>query len=365
MKPYLLILLSIVTVSLCSCQKDTEETTVQSRDITEMLFASGTLEAENEYNLAAQVEGYIVQIGFQEGDLVEKGQIFAVIENLSNDVNIQSSGKLLDLARQSSLSTAPQMQQVAANIKAAALKLEQDQKQLKRYEKLLESDSIARLEYENILLARNNSQTNLTALQEQYDTLLLQSEQQLAVQEQQYEISSVNQNHGEIKIIVPGKVYVLKKQLGDYVRKGDIVATIASPDQIYASLSIDESNMGKITIGQKATIRLNTNSEKLYKATIREIKPVFDEQAKSFFVKAYFTGTLDFKIPDTQLEANILVGEKKAALVIPTPYLGYGNRVLLKDGSSVIVKPGIISGDWVEILDGLEAGTAIKRELAK
>jgi len=366
MKPYLLMFSIILsTILLCSCGKKHEETTVQRRDITEMLFASGTLEAEDEYNLTAPMEGYIVKLNFQEGDLVSQGNVFAVIENLQNDVNVQSTKKLLDLAKQNVLPTAPQLKQIKANMEATEHKVKQDQKQAERYEKLLESNSIARLEYENMLLALNNSKADLKVLQEQYDNLLVLSEQQVAIQQQQYEISAVNQKYNKMTIIVPGKVYVLKKQKGDYVRKGDIVATVASPDKIYASLSIDEGNMGKIGLGQEMVIRLNTSSEKLYRANVGEIKPVFNEQAQSFFIKALFTESLDFRIPGTQLEANILVAERKNALVMPYTYLGYGNKVMLQDGSTVIVKPGIISSDWVEILDGLTEGTPITRELTK
>ena len=56
----------------------------------------------------------------------------------------------------------------------------------------------------------------------------------------------------------------------------------------------------------------------------------------------------------TQLEANILVNEKKNALLIPRHYLGFGNKVNIKGkGENSVIKTGIISTEYVEVLEGI------------
>ena len=58
----------------------------------------------------------------------------------------------------------------------------------------------------------------------------------------------------------------------------------------------------------------------------------------------------------TPLEGNILVGEKKNALLIPREYMGYGNKVMLKgQDTALIIKTGIVSTDYVEVLEGITA----------
>ena len=160
-----------------------------------------------------------------------------------------------------------------------------------------------------------------------------------------------------------GKVYKKRKQLGNYVKKGDVIAVIGNPNKIYANLSIDESNMSKIKLGQSSVIQLNTNNQKTYKAQLAEILPAFDEATQSFYVKAFFSENLDFNIVGTQLQANIILGEKKNVLVIPRSYLGFGNKVMLKDKKIIAVKTGIISTDWVEITSGLKENESILKEL--
>ncbi|MGZ3884828.1 MAG: efflux RND transporter periplasmic adaptor subunit, partial [Bacteroidia bacterium] len=137
------------------------------------------------------------------------------------------------------------------------------------------------------------------------------------------------------------------------VRRGDVIAVIGDPAALYTKLSVDETNISKIKPGQEAIIELNTQKGKNYKGKVTEIYPAFDEQTQSFFCKVVFTDPLDFKISGTQLQANIIVAEKKNALVIPKNFLGFGNKVTVKGKGEVNVETGFISNDVVEIKSGI------------
>ena len=354
-------LLTIVAglVILNSCGKKLTETNPVRKDITETVFASGTLVPENQYNLTAQSEGYLIALNFIEGDTVKEGAVLAVIDNKQNDFNAQSAGALLSIAGTNVLPNAPALKQVEANIDAAKLKLQEDALQADRYKKLYEDKSVSKLEYENATLALENSKANLASLQENYNLIKQQAEQQLIIQKSQTGINSFFQGNNEIKAVVAGKVYLKQKQLGDYVRKGDVIAVIGNQHDIYAKLSIDETNISKIKLGQKVIIQLNTNKEKNYNGVVHEIYPAFDDQAQSFYCKVYFTDPLDFRISGTQLQANIIIGERKNALVIPRNFLGYGNKVTIKGKGETMIETGFISNDWVEIKSGLDENTTV------
>ena len=125
---------------------------------------------------------------------------------------------------------------------------------------------------------------------------------------------------------------------------------------IYAKLYVDETNLSKLKQGQEVALQLNTEKDKTYKARISQILPAFDNVSRSFTVKAYFEKIPDMSFIGTQLEANIIIGTKKNALVIPSSYLNYGNTVILvEDEKNIIVKTGIVSSEWVEITGGLSA----------
>ena len=93
---------------------------------------------------------------------------------------------------------------------------------------------------------------------------------------------------------------------------------------------------------------------------ISEIISAFDEKTQSFICKVIFDKTIDNSLYGTQLEANILVGEKKNALLIPRNYVGFGNKVNVKGKDEyVIIKTGIVSTEFVEVLSGINENDVI------
>lgn len=58
-----------------------QEATVEARDITRSLTASGTLEPADSYTVSTLVDGEILSDTFEEGDLVEKGQLLYTLDS--------------------------------------------------------------------------------------------------------------------------------------------------------------------------------------------------------------------------------------------------------------------------------------------
>jgi len=354
---FLVVILGFAGINACS-NKSTETKPIR-KSITETVFASGVLVPENQYNLTAQSEGNLVKLTFDEGDIVKAGDVLAVIDNKQNDFNAQSAKALLSIADLNASPKAPALKQAETNIQLAKVKLNQDDVQYQRYKKLFDENSVSKLDYENAGIALENSKANLKSLQENYDLLKQQAEQQLIIQKSQTGINSFLRGNNEISAVVGGKVYKKQKQLGDYVRKADAIAVIGDPNDIYAKLSIDETNISKIKVGQKVIIQLNTSKDKNYNGIVTEIYPAFDDQAQSFYCKVKFVDGIDFKISGTQLQANVVISEQNNLLVIPKKYLNYGDKVYVKDKGLVPVNTGFVSTEWVEIKSGIDTSTTI------
>lgn len=352
-------------ILVSSCGKKTTETKPIRKDITETVFASGILVPDEQYNLTSLSDGYIKKLAINEGDIVSTNQLLAIVDNEQSVINAESSVELLAIAAANTNSNAPALKQAKINVELAKQRFIQDEKQAERYKKLYELNSVSKLEYENMVLNLDNSRTNLLALQENYKLLKQQADQQLIIQKSQKEANSVSKNYNEIKAVIGGKVYELKKELGDYIRKGDIIAVMGNPKKLYALLSVDESSISKVKLGQPVIIQLNTQLQKNYHGTVTEIYPAFDEQSQSFYCKVEFKDVLDFKISGTQLQGNIIIENKKNVLVIPRNYLGYGNKVKLKGGEEKIIETGFISNDWVEIIKGLDENSIIITDKTK
>lgn len=351
MKNSLFLLLTLSTLVSCGTK---EEGKPVVQDIKELVFASGELEWDNSYNLTAQTDGILVNATFDVGNKVTENQIIASIDNKTNENNTASAKDLVVISKENLTDNAPALQQLQQNIKFAESKYQQDKTQAERYKRLYNSQSIAKVEYENMQLAAENSLSQLNALKKQYQQVLQQSKQNYINTENQLKNNQVILGYN--KLVVPQKGTIIKKLKfsGDYVKKGDVIAVIADENKVEGVLNVDENSIGKVKIGQTVFVQLNTNKNEVYNAKISEILAAFDEQTQSFICKVIFDKPLNTSLYGTQLEANILVGEKKNALLIPRNFLGFGNKVMVKGkDEAIIVKTGIVSTDYVEILDGI------------
>ena len=324
------------------------------KNISEIVFASGSLESDNKYNLTAQTDGNIIKLNLVEGATVAVNQLVAVIDNKQNIISTNNAAEQLKIARYNNTDNAPLLQQIKANIDAAKEKLSQDITQEQRYQELYNQSSVTKAELEKMQLSTKTSKANLAALEQQYKSVQQQNKQQYITQSNAVKGSVINQENNQVKIVAAGKVYKKVKQVGDYVRRGDVIAIIANENLLYAKLNVDENSIDKVKVGQTITIQLNTQKNKKYTGVVSEILPVFDEPSQSFIVKVQFTEKPDFTVNGTQLEANILVGEKKNTLLIPRNYVSFGNKVQLKSSDDLkTIETGIVSTEYVEVLNGL------------
>jgi HlyD family secretion protein len=354
---------AFLTMLAASCGKKTEETKPIRKDVTETVFASGVLEANGTYSLTAQADGYLQQVNFSEGDVIKQGAVLAVIDNKESILNTQSAGALYNIAKSNTAPAAPLLAQAQNSIALAKQKMEQDAEQAERYKRLLDANSVARVEYENTVLQYNTSKSAYENAVENYRQVQQQAQQQLISNNTQKQVTNVLAAHNQLRAVVGGKVYKKYKHTGDFVRKGDVIASVGGAELIYAKVSIDETNIARVKVGQEVTIQLNTSKDKSYNGKVAEIYPAFDEGTQSFFCKLYFTDSLDFRITGTQLQANIIVGVQKNALLIPRNYLDFGGHVMIKGKKEPVkVTTGFVSSNWVQVLSGFDENAILVTE---
>ncbi len=340
--------------TMLSCGKKTETTQPVIKDVTEMVFASGVLEADGSYQLTAKTDGYLVQLDVEEGDIVAKNAVVAVIDNKENVYNANSANELYTIAESNTRNNAPAINQSYNNMMAARYKMDTDSVQYKRYETLLQQDAVAVAEFDNQLQQYRTSKANYIVARENFKLAEQQAKQQLISARATMGVNNTQTANNEITAVIGGKVYKKHKKTGDFVKKGDVVLTIGNTDKLYAFVNVDESNISKISIGQKAIVSLNTDKSKTYKATVAHIYPSFDEASQSFQCKLFFTDSLVFRAIGTQLQSNIIIGTRKNALLIPRNYLDFDGTVRLKRrDKKQKVTTGFVGKDWVAVTTGI------------
>jgi multidrug resistance efflux pump len=355
------LILSIATACLLTaCGKKTQETMPIRKDVIETVFASGILEAKNTYTLKAQTDGYLSAVNFEEGNIVNSGQVLAVVDNKESGFNQESAKDLFDIAQNNTQSNAPALLQAQNAINLNKQKMEQDFVQLQRYKKLWEDNSIAKIDLENSELQYKTSKTNYESSLENYKQLKQQAEQQVISNKAVKEVNTIVLGKNQIKAQKSGKIYKKYKQIGDYVTRGEAIALIGEPSEIYAKVNIDESNINRIKVGQEALVQLNTNKDKTYRGTVAEIYPAFDENTQSFICKITLNEALDFTIVNTQLQSNITVATTKNALLIPRNFVDFGGNVEIKGKKEKVkITTKFASSDWVQVLSGITDNTIL------
>jgi multidrug resistance efflux pump len=341
-------------VFLVACGGQPEQCSPVRNTITETVFAAGSLVANDRYNLTAQTEGYIQSINAKEGDPVLIGQNIAVIDNSSTLAAATAAGEQLSIAQLNTQKNAPAIQEANAALSLAAQKMEQEEKNLNRYQNLYKTNSVSALELENATLAFETAKTNHAAAQQKLNQIKQQAEWTLAAQKAQHVSQSNSAGFNQVKALAQGTVIKVIKKVGDFVKKGDVIATLASNKKIVAQLNVDENSIQKVKPGQSAHIQLNVEKGKVLEGVVSTIYPLYDEASQSFLCDVVLKDSLAFQILGTRLEANIDIITRENVLLIPRKWLSYQNTVQLKgkkDPRPVVV--GIRSNDWVEVVDGL------------
>jgi multidrug resistance efflux pump len=340
-----------VVLLLVSC-RHTESTHPVHRDIVDAVFASGDIETRDGYKVIANADGYLLTAFVAEGDTVGAGRLLFRIDGRTQTTQVANAGDNYRFARTNNEPGSPQLEQLAFQITQAEEKYRVDSANFRRYERLLPTQAVAKVDYDNALLTMQNSATNVQVLRKNKADLEHNLSLGVDNARAQLHIQQLGNDFYQVAAARPGIVLTVNKRAGELVRKGDILATLAA-GRIYAKMYIAEDDIQRVQTGQEVLIALNTDKDKVYHATLIKIYPSFDDSNQAFIAEAAFTDTVPPGLKDgTQLQSNIIIGQRKSALVIPTIYLEPGNKVLLR-GKDTVVRVGIRNLDYTEILDGL------------
>ena len=347
----ILALMAAMTLLFSSC---IQEETAQPRktDLVDAVFASGEVIAEEEYKVTAKAEGYLLQSFVVEGATVDPQMPLYQLSGEVQSAQLQNAQVVYADAVQNTKASAPAMAQLELQLQQSKSQLALDQKNEQRYAQLLKTKAVSQLEYDQMALQNEQSKRNVAinekALADFKRAQLLNAENaktQLQIQQQDY-------TDYFLRSSIHGTVLQVYQSDGDLVSRGETVALIGGGKQL-ARLFVSEEDINDIAINQQVVVRLNTDRDRVYDARISKIYPSFDQAEQSFVVEASFDNPPANLYHNTQLQANIVVADRKQAMVIPSEFLSNGDSVLLAGGAVKSVKIGIRNEQWVEVLDGL------------
>ena len=163
-----------------------------------------------------------------------------------------------------------------------------------------------------------------------------------------------------------GVVSKLMVRHGMYVTPKNQVMSLADLSSIWLLAEVYERQADWVRVGQPAEISTAFLPGRSWKGQVEYIYPSLDPKTRTLKARLRFDNPDEILKPNMYTNVKIFGGPKDDVIVIPIEALirtGREQRVVMSLGDgrfeSRSVTAGIESGDWVEILEGIEPGDTV------
>ncbi|THD62665.1 MAG: efflux RND transporter periplasmic adaptor subunit [Bradyrhizobium sp.] len=266
--------------------------------VSEAIYGTGTVEPERWAKVVPVQRRRLVELCRCEGQSVKTGQI---------------------LGRQDDAEEVSALHELEINN-------EQLERDLNRAEKDRDKSDAAKTEYEQRFTRLEESKSRISAQKVRIDGLVLRAP-------------------------LDGMVLRRDGEVGEIVGPTDVLFWVGPPAPMQVVAEINEEEITRITVGQKAFLRSEAFATQALRATVSQITPKGDPTRKTFRVYLRLPADTPLRIGMT-VEANIVYREKTAAVVVPAEAVT-GDTIQVVTGGKVERVPitvGIRGSRNVEII---------------
>lgn len=336
-----------VALALVACQKEAVVaapppppevivTEVEQRDVAIYMEALGQTRGSNEVEIRARVEGFLETVDFQEGSLVEKGQLLYTIDPRPFEAT---------LAR----ATADH-----AKAEADVARARQD---VARYEPLVAKNAISREEYETAVAIERAASAAVDAAKAQMDS------------------AQLDLSFCRVESPIQGMVGKTEVHVGTLIRRvqGTLMTQISTLDPIRVRVTISEREYLDFARKAEASGRKGEEAEFeliLADGTVHEqsgklvfVDRAVDPRTGTILVEVSFPNPGGLVRPGQYARIRVATETKKGALLVPQRAVqetqGLFNIAIVGEGDKVemrTVQPAERVGDQWRIESGLKAG---------
>ncbi len=163
-----------------------------------------------------------------------------------------------------------------------------------------------------------------------------------------------------------GIVATLKVREGMYVKPAMEVLSLADLSRVWLLAEVFESQSNWVKVGQSADVKLSFVPGREWEGTVEYIYPRLDTKTRTLKVRLQFDNPDETLKPNMFASVSIYGGAKNNVLNIPREALirtGQQERVILDKGKGRYVQRNVVAGmetgDWVEIVEGLDEGEQV------
>lgn len=372
----LLVVATVVTKATSSSTKidPTKIASVEQGDLAKSVVATGKVQPITKVEVKSKASGIVKKELVDAGDRVKQGQILAELDK--EELQAQVRGDQAQLSAAEANSRAAEADVERSKVDAEGVDLPSLQRQYERAKTMAGQGVVsasalddAQRNYELAVNKRDIARAQLIVNQAkvkqaqaqvtQYRASLSRSEEQL--------------NYATIVAPIDGEVLSRDVEVGDAVSSilvlgssATLVMTLGDMKQVYVDGKVDESDIGKVYLGQPARIKVESFKDKTFSGKVTKIAPmgVEKDNVTTFQVRVSIDNSGGALKALMTANAEVILEEHHNVLIIPENALIYDKDKKAsvevpdpkaKDGKhKVPVTVGISNGAKTELLSGLK-----------
>ena len=283
-------------VLLAACKKEEPPPAYQAipiarRDIVVSALASGTVQPDTVVEVKSKASGEILDLRVETGQTVKRGDLMVRVDPRTPS-NV--------------------LAQATADLDVAEARLANATSQKRRSDELFESQSITEQEHENALLDYANARAEVVRAK-------------VAVDDAQNQMDDTN-----VRAPISGTIIEKLVERGQVISSptrdvggGTVLLRMADLGLVQVRTLVDETDVGKIKVGQRATVTVDAYPNRPFEGTVLKIEPqaITEQNVTMFPVQVRIDNRAGLLRPGMNAEVEIHVGEREDVLAVPNAAL--------------------------------------------
>ncbi|MBC7502096.1 MAG: efflux RND transporter periplasmic adaptor subunit [Herminiimonas sp.] len=347
--------------------------TATSAELLQTVVASGRIISPQRVTVALQGSGRVLRVAVAEGQAVERGQLLIELDNSEARASLAQASAAVKQAQARMQQLGELSQPVAAQTLAQAQAIAlQTHKALERSRNLFAQGFVSQAAVDDALRADQIALSQVASAQAQVrtsapsgsDAALAKAALAQALAGE--ELARVKLAQGQVVAPSSGVLISRSVEVGDIVQPGKALMVFAASGQTQISIQIDEKNLSKIAVGQKAYGSADAFASQRFDAVVAYINPGVDATRGSVEVKLNVANSPAYLRQDMTVSVDIETARRNAAVVIPANAVedvaSEKPWVLVVRGNRAIkqfVKLGLRGDTRIEVVDGIAAGEGV------
>jgi HlyD family secretion protein len=352
---------------------------VEKGDLAKSVVATGKVTPITKVEVKSKASGIVKKLLVDYGDRVKRGQLLAQLDKEEIQAQVDQARAALEAAAANLTSSRADYDRAKVDAEGPDVPL------LKRaYERaigmakegVVSTSALedAQKNYELALNKQNVAKAQVTVLKAK----IAQAEAQVAQDRATLKQLDEQLGYTDIESPIDGVVLSRDVEMGDAVSSilvlgssATLVMTLGDTSQVYVKGKVDESDIGKVYLGQPARIKVESFKDKTFNGVVTKISPmgVEKDNVTTFEVRVSINNPGGELKAEMTANAEIILEEHKNVLQIPEGAIIYDKDKKAsveipdpkaKDGKKkVALSIGISNGAKTEVLSSLKEGDQV------